>query len=158
MDNSAYYEVVGKTVEQLNNIMNVSLSDRIKDLVKKALGRSVRTKDPFFWHAGMLMVGLVSALECLDKDEDAKEISDKIKASLEGHVDLWLKKTGGKETKCSNMRYIENSSVSEKKLSLIFPGSVKKYRRRCLLQESLSFLFLRIFLSKSVPMKRETDF
>ena len=96
MDKAAYYEVVGKTVEQLNNIMNVSLSDRIKDLVKKALGRSVRTKDPFFWHAGMLMVGLVSALECLEKVQDAKEISDKIKASLEGHVDLWLKKTGGK--------------------------------------------------------------
>ena len=96
MDNAAYYEVVGKTVEQLNNIMNVSLSDRVKDLVKKALGRSVRTKDPFFWHAGMLMVGLVSALECLEKVQDAKEISDKIKASLEGHVDLWLKKTGGK--------------------------------------------------------------
>lgn len=96
MDNAAYYEVVGKTVEQLNNIMNVSLSDRGKDLVKKALGRSVRTKDPFFWHAGMLMVGLVSALEYLEKVQDAKGISDKIKDSLEGHVDLWLKKTGGK--------------------------------------------------------------
>lgn len=96
MDNSAYYEVVKETVKQLNNIMNVSLSDRIKDTVKKALGRSVRTKDPLFWHAGMLMVGLVSALECLDKDEAAKEISDKIKASLESYVDLWLRKTGGK--------------------------------------------------------------
>lgn len=96
MDNSAYYEVVKETVKQLNNIINVSLSDRIKDTVKKALGRSVRTKDPLFWHAGMLMVGLVSALEYLDKDEDAKEISDKIKASLESHVDLWLRKTGGK--------------------------------------------------------------
>ena len=96
MDNSAYYEVVKETVKQLNNIMNVSLSDRIKDTVKKALGRSVRTKDPLFWHAGMLMVGLVSVLECLDKDEDAKEISDKIKASLESHVDLWFRKTGGK--------------------------------------------------------------
>ncbi|MBO4912783.1 MAG: glycoside hydrolase family 88 protein, partial [Butyrivibrio sp.] len=96
MDNSTYYEVVRETVKQLNNIMNVSLLGRVKDTVKKALGRSVRSKDPLFWHAGMLMVGLVSALECLDKDEDAKEISDKIKASLESHVDLWLRKTGGK--------------------------------------------------------------
>ena len=96
MDNSAYYEVVGKTVEQLNNIMNVSLSDRVKDAVKKALGRSVRTKDPFFWHAGMLMVGLVSALEYLEKVDDAKEIRDEIIASLEGHVNLWIRKTGGK--------------------------------------------------------------
>ncbi|WP_026656692.1 glycoside hydrolase family 88 protein [Butyrivibrio sp. AE3003] len=96
MDNSAYYEVVGKTVEQLNNIMNVSLSDRMKDAVKKALGRSVRTKDPLFWHAGMLMVGLVSALECLEKVDDAKEIRDEIVASLEGHVNLWIRKTGGK--------------------------------------------------------------
>ena len=96
MDNAAYYEVVGKTVEQLNNIMNVSLSDRIKDAAKKALGRSVRTKDPFFWHAGMLMVGLVSALECIEKDDDAGKIRDEISASLESHVDLWLRKTGGK--------------------------------------------------------------
>lgn len=96
MDNSAYYEVVKETVKQLNNIMNVSLSDRIKDTVKKALGRSVRTKDPLFWHAGMLMVGLVSALEYLEKVDDAKEIRDEIVASLEGHVNLWIRKTGGK--------------------------------------------------------------
>ncbi|SCX99218.1 Rhamnogalacturonyl hydrolase YesR [Butyrivibrio hungatei] len=96
MDNSAYYEVVKETVKQLNNIMNVSLSDRIKDAVKKALGRSVRTKDPLFWHAGMLMVGLVSALEYLEKVDDAKEIRDEIKASLEEHVDLWFRKTAGK--------------------------------------------------------------
>lgn len=96
VDNSAYYEVVKETVKQLNNIMNVSLSDRIKDAVKKALGRSVRTKDPLFWHAGMLMVGLVSALEYLEKVDDAKEIRDEIKASLEEHVDLWFRKTAGK--------------------------------------------------------------
>jgi len=96
VDNSAYYEVVGKTVEQLNNIMNVSLSDRVKDAVKKALGRSVRTGDPFFWHAGMLMLGLVSALEYLGNVEDAKELNDEIKASLDGYVDLWIRKTGGK--------------------------------------------------------------
>lgn len=95
MDNSAYYEVVKETVKQLNNIMNVSLSDRIKDTVKKALGRSVRTKDPLFWHAGMLMVGLVSALEYLEKVDDAKEIRDEIKASLEEHVNLWFRKTAG---------------------------------------------------------------
>lgn len=96
MVNSAYYEVVRETVKQLNNIMNVSLSDRLKDVIKKVLGRSVRTKDPLFWHAGMLMVGLVSALEYLEKIEDAGEIRNEIKASLEGHVDLWLRKTGGK--------------------------------------------------------------
>ena len=96
VDNSAYYEVVKETVKQLNNIMNVSLLGRVKDTVKKALGRSVRTKDPLFWHAGMLMVGLVSALEYLEKVDDAKEIRDEIIASLEGHVNLWIRKTGGK--------------------------------------------------------------
>lgn len=96
VDNSAYYEVVKETVKQLNNIMNVSLLGRVKDTVKKALGRSVRTKDPLFWHAGMLMVGLVSALEYLEKVDDAKEIRDEIVASLEGHVNLWIRKTGGK--------------------------------------------------------------
>ena len=96
MVNSAYYEVVRETVKQLNNIMNVSLSDRLKDVIKKVLGRSVRTKDPFFWHAGMLMLGLGSALEYLDKVEDSKEIRKEIENALESHVDLWIKKTGGR--------------------------------------------------------------
>lgn len=96
MVNSAYYEVVRETVKQLNNIMNVSLSDRLKDVIKKVLGRSVRTKDPFFWHAGMLMFGLGSALEYLDKVEDSKEIRKEIENALESHVDLWIKKTGGR--------------------------------------------------------------
>ena len=96
MDNSAYYEVVRETVKQLNNIMNVSLSDRLKDVIKKVLGRSVRTKDPFFWHAGMLMLGLGSALEYLDKAENSKEIRKEIENALESHVDLWIKKTGGR--------------------------------------------------------------
>ena len=53
--------MVQETIAQLNGIMDVTVKQRAKDLVKSALGRSVRTKDPMFWPAGMLMLGLVQA-------------------------------------------------------------------------------------------------
>ena len=93
---SEYEALVRNTIEQLDGIMNVSVKQALKDYVKKALGKSVRTKDPFFWPAGMLMLGLVSAWEYLDKCEDTQKLKDDIGACLEAHVDLWLKKTGGK--------------------------------------------------------------
>ncbi len=98
MDNSTYFEVVKVTVNQLENIMNVSLSDRAKDTVKKALGRSVRTKDPLFWPAGMLMLGLVSALEYLDamSDDEARGLRKRIESVIGKHLDMWLSRYGGK--------------------------------------------------------------
>ena len=98
MDNTAYFEVVKVTVNQLENIMNVSLADRAKDTVKKALGRSVRTKDPLFWPAGMLMLGLVSSLEYLDAigDDEARVLRKRAESAIGKHLDLWLSKYGGK--------------------------------------------------------------
>ncbi|WP_158588910.1 glycoside hydrolase family 88 protein [Butyrivibrio sp. XB500-5] len=98
MDNSTYFEVVKVTVNQLENIMNVSISDRAKDTVKKALGRSVRTKDPLFWPAGMLMLGLVSALEYLDamSDDEARGLRKRIESVIGKHLDMWLSRYGGK--------------------------------------------------------------
>ncbi len=56
-----YRVLVEESVKELSEIMIVSFKDMAKELAKKTLGRSVRTKDPMFWHAGMLMLGLAEA-------------------------------------------------------------------------------------------------
>ncbi|WP_026650916.1 glycoside hydrolase family 88 protein [Butyrivibrio proteoclasticus] len=90
---SAQYQlIVDETIRQLDSIMRVPFKERAKDLVKKMMGRSVRTKDPMFWHAGMLMLGLVTAL---GKSGDFQH-RDKILRSLSVHFDLWQKNYDGK--------------------------------------------------------------
>ncbi len=80
-----YREIIGETIEQLSNIMDVSFGQRMKDVAKKALGRSVRTKDPMFWPSGMLMLGLASTLE----SEGAKE-------ALIEHIKRWREDYNGR--------------------------------------------------------------
>ena len=91
MDRKEYELIIDETIRDLDGIMKVSAKERIKDCAKKLLGRSVRTKDPMFWHAGMLMLGLVTALE---KAGDY-EHKDKILKSLNSHFELWQKKYNG---------------------------------------------------------------
>ena len=86
-----YKMVLDRTVDDLLGIMNVSLGQQAKDVVKRFMGRSVRTKDPLFWPAGMLMLGLVSAAE----QEDG-EIKSKCLAAISAHLDMWLKSYDGK--------------------------------------------------------------
>ncbi|MBE5837147.1 glycoside hydrolase family 88 protein [Butyrivibrio sp.] len=86
-----YKMVLDRTVDDLLGIMNVSLVQQAKDVVKRFMGRSVRTKDPLFWPAGMLMLGLVSASE----QEDV-EIKNKCLAAISAHLDMWLKSYDGK--------------------------------------------------------------
>lgn len=86
-----YKMVLDRTVDDLLGIMNVSLVQQAKDVVKSFMGRSVRTKDPLFWPAGMLMLGLVSAAE----QEDV-EIKSKCLAAISAHLDMWLKSYDGK--------------------------------------------------------------
>ena len=86
-----YKMVLDRTVDDLLGIMNVSLVQQAKDVVKRFMGRSVRTKDPLFWPAGMLMLGLVSAAE----QEDG-EIKSKCLAAISAHLDMWLKSYDGK--------------------------------------------------------------
>jgi rhamnogalacturonyl hydrolase YesR len=65
LEDKLYIELVKETARELSDIMKVSMKDRAKDIAKSVLGRSVRTKDPMFWPAGMLMLGLVEAREVL---------------------------------------------------------------------------------------------
>ena len=92
-------ELIEKSTDQLKNIMDISLTQQMKDLAKKALGRSVHTKDPMFWPAGMLMLGLSEAKKTLEytaeksenPDEKLENINEanKIVIALTEHVDLW---------------------------------------------------------------------
>ncbi|MBQ9304724.1 glycoside hydrolase family 88 protein [Butyrivibrio sp.] len=119
-----YKMVLDRTVDDLLGIMNVSLVQQAKDVVKRFMGRSVRTKDPLFWPAGMLMLGLVSAAEqevykqdASSEENDGKavamkehsedeqatvikqldvEIKSKCLAAISAHLDMWLKSYDGK--------------------------------------------------------------
>jgi rhamnogalacturonyl hydrolase YesR len=87
-------KIITESISQLDTIMDVTIKQAAKDVVKKAIGRSVRTKDPLFWPAGMLMLGLSEAAEWADKKgEDA--LFEDILNCLKRHTDLWLKKYDG---------------------------------------------------------------
>ncbi len=88
-----YKKLVDVTSDELLGIMEVSLLQRAKDAVKKMLGRSVRTKDPMFWPAGMLMLGLVTAAEQAEKNS---EIREEALLAISSHVDMWLHDYKGK--------------------------------------------------------------
>lgn len=82
-------ELIKESADQLDNIMNVNVAQAAKDMVKKAFGRSVRTKDPMFWPAGMLMVGLVASIDDSPSDAEGNNIARK---ALESHLKLWQEK------------------------------------------------------------------
>ena len=83
--------LIEEAIRQLDNIMNVTPTQAAKDVVKKAIGRSVRSKDPMFWPAGMLMLGLVTSFGILKDDE---ELCDKSAKALDDHLKLWMGKYG----------------------------------------------------------------
>lgn len=91
--NKELLDIINETANQLDNIMNVTVAQTAKDIVKKAIGRSVRTKDPMFWPAGMLMLGLVGSIDYLPKDENGK---NRAMESLEAHLKLWKEKYDGR--------------------------------------------------------------
>ncbi|RKM59788.1 hypothetical protein D6855_08345 [Butyrivibrio sp. CB08] len=103
-----YIGLVKETIAELDDIMNVSIKNQVKDVIKSAMGRSVRTKDPMFWPAGMLILGLVEArkrlldekavLDCAPEPE-TEEISalvSEIDASISRHISLWNDKYGSR--------------------------------------------------------------
>ncbi len=106
MEDKSFELIVKKTIEDLDKIMEVSPSQRAKDIVKSAMGRSVRSKDPMFWPAGMLMLGLSDArrhlaLACndtgsgIDKVAATALIAD-INRSMAAHLKLWKDRNGCK--------------------------------------------------------------
>jgi len=100
VDTAVYLDIIRASITELNGIMDVSVKDRAKDLVKSAMGRSVRSKDPLFWPAGMLMLGLVEArrtlLESLSDEEKSQELVAEIDAAILKHLGFWKHKNGSK--------------------------------------------------------------
>ncbi len=100
-DLTEYLALVRQTIAELDGIMKVSAKDRAKDLVKSAMGRSVRSRDPMFWPAGMLMLGLVEARDVFagklvrsggsnGMDSEAFRVTiQEIDDSLMRHISLW---------------------------------------------------------------------
>ena len=101
-----YIGLVKETIRELSDIMNVSIKDQFKDAIKNAIGRSVRTRDPMFWPAGMLMLGLVEARKKIaDKLPDLEDTSNKgiltgligdIDKAIADHLALWNDKYGSR--------------------------------------------------------------
>lgn len=95
-------KIIHESARQLSGIMNVTPTQAAKDVVKRAIGRSTRTKDPLFWPAGMLMLGLAQAADwCEHKatsDSNPKfiQVRDAIFHALIAHVQLWRNKYDGK--------------------------------------------------------------
>ena len=101
-------KIIHEAARQLHDIMNVTPAQAAKDVVKRAIGRSTRTKDPLFWPAGMLMLGLVQAAKwCEEKAVEGKaeaasgnekfiQVRDAILHALNAHTQLWLQKYDGR--------------------------------------------------------------
>lgn len=106
-----YKEIVDVTCEELLGIMDVSLAQQAKDVVKSIMGRSVRTKDPLFWPAGAQILGLVSAAgrmsrykgdtvselksdnennEDEEDSDNSADIRSKCLATISAHLDMWV--------------------------------------------------------------------
>ncbi len=100
-----YIGLVKETIRELSDIMNVSIKDQFKDAIKSAMGRSVRTKDPMFWPAGMLMLGLVEARKKISDEVSAKDgaledelggLINSIDKAIADHLALWNDKYGSR--------------------------------------------------------------
>jgi rhamnogalacturonyl hydrolase YesR len=82
-------ELVSESIRQLDDIMKVPFKRRLKDRVKGVLGRATRVKDPMFWPAGMLMLGLVEA-----RRTDAGAVDSAVLRHLKLWEDRYASKVG----------------------------------------------------------------
>lgn len=115
--------IIKEGISELKAIMDVSARQRAKDIVKSALGRSVRTKDPMFWPAGMLMLGLAEARKCAVRDGD-DEIVSGIDDAVLGHIRLW------KEKYNNNISYIDDALAGVACIRLYEQTEDEKFRSK----------------------------
>ncbi len=128
-DMAAVYEnLVAESITELSEIMNVSIKDRAKDMAKSALGRSVRTKDPMFWHAGLLMLGLSCARKKICAQGNMSLVG-RIDSVLLSHIKLWRDKYGTK------VEYIDDA-LAGAALLLVYEQIIGKEREVFTGQES----------------------
>ncbi len=89
LDSTTYKKLINVSIEQLHEIQNPSTKTKLKNTAKKMLGRNVADKDIMFWPAGMLLLGLVHALNSSNIDEPTRK---RIIKELNNHLDIWAQK------------------------------------------------------------------
>lgn len=91
-------QIIKVTESDLKNINNYTPKDMVKDAAKRALHRQTTNRDPLFWPAGMLMLGLSEAAFS-PSSSAAKMITDDLKKEMTGTLDAYIKKwiKSGKE-------------------------------------------------------------
>ena len=117
-------QIVNESIYQLKGIMYVTPRQIAKDLVKSAMGRSVRTKDPFFWHAGMLMLGLAEARRAAALEGD-ETLAHRIDETIMGHIMLW------KERFDKNITYLDDALAGAALVKMFEQTDDIKLRSEC---------------------------
>ena len=129
IDTKAYFGVISETTKELKGIMDVSVKDRAKDFVKSKMGRSVRSKDPLFWPAGMLMLGLVEArrslIEKLSGEAQSAALVGDIDAVILKHLNVWKGRYGAK------VDYIDDALAGAAVVKLYQQSYDEKLRTAC---------------------------
>ncbi len=123
-------KLISESVSELKGIMDVSVSQRAKDIVKSALGRSVRTKDPLFWPAGMLMLSLMEARRVISAGFYQEKEGFNIKTTdiddcIGSHLLLWREKHGGR------IEYIDDALAGAALIKLYCVTEDQNLKREC---------------------------
>lgn len=94
MNKEIMEQIIKVTENDLLTINNYTAKDALKDVARKALKRATTNRDPLFWPAGMLMLGLSEA-SLSPSDTASKLISqefrDEMKNILCEYLDKWIK-------------------------------------------------------------------
>lgn len=87
-------QIIKVTEDDLASVNNYSAKDALKDVAKKALKRATTNRDPMFWPAGLLLLGLSevaftpsSKISALISEDIRNETAD----CVSSYLDKWLK-------------------------------------------------------------------
>ena len=94
MNKETLEQIIKVTESDLSSINNYTAKDALKNAAKKALKRATTNRDPMFWPAGLLLLGL-SELAFTPSKKAALLIGSDIRTDAAGYVssylDKWLK-------------------------------------------------------------------
>lgn len=94
-ENPKYIAMVREAIRKLDTINDVSPIKRAKELVKGAMGRSIRPRDPMFWPAGLLMLGLIQARDKFTSSHREESLIAEIDGAILDYVNTWNNKYDG---------------------------------------------------------------
>ncbi|WP_026498283.1 glycoside hydrolase family 88 protein [Butyrivibrio sp. WCD2001] len=94
MNKETFEQIIKVTENDLKNINNYSAKDALKDAAKKALKRATTNRDPMFWPAGLLLLGLSEAAFSPSGNASSlidKASRDEIAQCIGSYLDKWIK-------------------------------------------------------------------